>query len=46
MNSDFSARVCVRLSRLRWLILGLLFLSTTINYLDRQALSVLLPTLR
>ncbi len=34
------------LSRLRWMILGLLFLSTTINYLDRQALSVLLPTLR
>ncbi|MFA6562887.1 MAG: MFS transporter [Verrucomicrobiia bacterium] len=36
----------MRLERLRWLILGLLFLSTTINYLDRQALSVLLPTLR
>ena len=33
-------------SRLRWLILGLLFLSTVINYIDRQALSVLLPTLR
>ncbi len=36
----------MRLKRLRWLILGLLFLSTVINYLDRQALSVLLPTLR
>ncbi len=34
------------LSRIRWLILGLLFLSTVINYVDRQALSVLLPTLR
>jgi len=34
------------LSRLRWLILGLLFFSTVINYVDRQALSVLLPTLR
>lgn len=34
------------LPRLRGLILGLLFLSTVINYLDRQALSVLLPTLR
>src|SRR5688572_1453807 len=32
--------------RLRRLILGLLFLSTVINYIDRQALSVLLPTLR
>lgn len=36
----------MRLERLRWLILGLLFLSTVINYVDRQALSVLLPTLR
>lgn len=34
------------MARLRWLILGLLFLSTVINYVDRQALSVLLPTLR
>ncbi len=33
-------------SRLRWLILGLLCLSTVINYIDRQALSVVLPTLR
>lgn len=36
----------MRLASLRWLILGLLFLSTVINYVDRQALSVLLPTLR
>lgn len=34
------------LSRLRWFILSFLFLSTVINYVDRQALSVLLPTLR
>mgnify|MGYP001297415388 CR=1 FL=1 len=34
------------LARLRWLILGLLFFSTVINYIDRQALSVLLPILR
>ncbi len=34
------------LPRLRSLILFLLFLSTVINYVDRQALSVLLPTLR
>ncbi len=26
------------LARLRWLILGLLFFSTVINYIDRQAL--------
>ena len=37
--------ISVRLSRLRWLILGLLFFSTVINYVDRQALSVLLPKL-
>lgn len=36
----------MNITRLRWLILGLLFLSTVINYVDRQALSVLLPTLR
>lgn len=36
----------LRLGTLRSLILGLLFCSTVINYVDRQALSVLLPTLR
>ncbi|MDO8542076.1 MAG: MFS transporter [Opitutaceae bacterium] len=34
------------IGRLRTQILALLFLSTVINYIDRQALSVLLPTLR
>ncbi len=33
-------------SRLRWRIGALLFLSTVINYLDRQTLSVLGPTLK
>ncbi len=32
--------------RLRNAILGMLFLSTAINYIDRQALSVLVPVLR
>jgi ACS family hexuronate transporter-like MFS transporter len=31
---------------LRWYICGILFLATTINYLDRQALGVLNPILR
>jgi MFS transporter, ACS family, hexuronate transporter len=31
---------------LRWTILGLLCLSTVINYVDRQALAVVLPSLR
>jgi len=32
--------------RLRWRIGVLLFLSTVINYIDRQTLSVLGPTLK
>ena len=31
---------------LRWYIGGLLFLSTVINYIDRQTLSVLAPYLK
>ena len=34
------------LRNLRWYICGLLFLVTTINYLDRQAVSVLNPILK
>ena len=47
------ARVCYRpdtvaftSTRLRWYIGGLLFLSTVINYVDRQTLSVLAPYLK
>lgn len=36
----------MRLERLRWLVLALLCASTVINYIDRMALAVLLPTLR
>jgi ACS family hexuronate transporter-like MFS transporter len=32
--------------KLRWIMIGLVFLATVINYLDRQTLSVLAPTLR
>ena len=32
--------------RLRWLVLSLLFVATTINYLDRAILGVLLPEIR
>ena len=32
--------------QLRWFIAGLLFLSTVINYIDRQTLSVLAPYLK
>src|SRR6266513_4409716 len=34
------------ISNLRWWIGGLLFLSTVINYIDRQTLSVLAPFLK
>lgn len=33
-------------SRLRWWVVGLLFLATVINYVDRQTLSILSTTLR
>src|SRR5438128_1836879 len=33
-------------SRVRWLMIGLAFLATFINYLDRQTLSVAAPVLR
>ena len=32
--------------RYRWLICALLFLATTINYIDRQVVGVLKPTLK
>src|SRR5215203_6039689 len=38
--------VAITTSRLRWYIGGLLFLSTVINYIDRQTLSVLAPYLK
>ena len=35
-----------RIPRLRWLICGLLFFASTINYIDRQTISVLKPHLQ
>jgi ACS family hexuronate transporter-like MFS transporter len=35
-----------RSGRLRWALLALLFVSTVINYLDRQALSILATTIQ
>jgi ACS family hexuronate transporter-like MFS transporter len=34
-----------KISRYRWTICGLLFFATTVNYLDRQVLSLLAPSL-
>ncbi len=35
-----------RTGYIRWIICGLLFLATTINYIDRQVLGILAPTLQ
>ena len=39
-------RLPARSEQLRWWMLGLLFLITVINFVDRQALSVVAPLLR
>src|SRR5258708_7801122 len=36
----------VRVGRFRWTICGLLFLAATINYIDRQVIGILKPTLQ
>ena len=36
----------VRMTRVRWLMLGLLFLGTTLNYLDRLVIGILAPGLQ
>src|SRR6201997_1323034 len=35
-----------RQMRMRWVVVGLLFFATTINYLDRAILGVILPEIR
>ncbi|MFZ0429117.1 MAG: MFS transporter [Acidobacteriota bacterium] len=35
-----------RIGRVRWIICALLFLATTINYIDRQVIGILKPTLQ
>jgi ACS family hexuronate transporter-like MFS transporter len=43
MNSDAPP---ARVGRYRWMICGLLFTATAINYIDRQTIGVLKPTLQ
>jgi MFS transporter, ACS family, hexuronate transporter len=38
--------VTTRVGRFRWTICGLLFLAATINYVDRQVIGILKPTLQ
>ena len=46
-NSDFLADASgFKLSGLRWLIIGLIFFATLINYIDRLTISVLAPVIK
>ncbi|MTJ80496.1 MAG: MFS transporter [Telmatospirillum sp.] len=44
-TSAFAAAAVKRIGHYRWTICALLFFSTTINYMDRQVLGLLKPTL-
>jgi ACS family hexuronate transporter-like MFS transporter len=49
MASDYSEAARVpeaRVGRVRWVIVGLLFAATAINYVDRQMIGLLKPTLQ
>jgi ACS family hexuronate transporter-like MFS transporter len=43
---DEDSRSTARIGRVRWTICAMLFAATTINYMDRQVLSLLKPTLQ
>jgi MFS transporter, ACS family, aldohexuronate transporter len=41
-----ASAVSARVGKFRWVICGLLFFATTINYIDRQVIGILKPTLQ
>jgi ACS family hexuronate transporter-like MFS transporter len=41
-----AAATAVRIGRYRWVVCALLFLAATINYIDRQVIGILKPTLQ
>src|SRR6476660_7845967 len=43
---DYAAHSGGRMSRTRWLILGLVFFGITINYIDRLVMGILAPDLQ
>ena len=45
-STTAAARAAGAVGRYRWYICGLLFLASVINYIDRQVLSILKPTLQ
>jgi len=44
-NADGIENAAVKAGRYRWVIVGLLFAATAVNYIDRQMIGVLKPTL-
>src|SRR5436305_9565363 len=45
-HAQEAALAAGRVGRFRWTICGLLFLAATINYIDRQVIGILKPTLQ
>ena len=45
LNQTISGNVNNKIGKYRWTICSLIFFATTINYLDRQVISLLKPTL-
>jgi MFS transporter, ACS family, hexuronate transporter len=43
--ADAESSPCARLGRVRWTICAMLFVATSINYMDRQVIAILKPTL-
>jgi ACS family hexuronate transporter-like MFS transporter len=46
VSETFPPESASHIGRRRWLICGLLFFATTVNYMDRQVLALLKPTLQ
>ena len=45
-REDVVPAIARRIGSFRWVICGLLFLAATINYVDRQVIGILKPTLQ
>ena len=45
-REDVVPAIARRVGSFRWVICGLLFLAATINYVDRQVIGILKPTLQ
>src|SRR3979411_1683317 len=46
VREDVVPAIARRVGSFRWVICGLLFLAATINYIDRQVIGILKPTLQ